>query len=41
MLDFNVDENYKPVDNDDEIVKEGMKRVGCIWLVFLMHLNIQ
>ena len=30
MLDFNVDENYKPVDNDDEVVKEGMERVGCI-----------
>ncbi len=30
MLDFNVDENYKPVDNDDEVVKEGMKRAGCI-----------
>jgi len=41
MLDFNVDENYKPVDNDDEIIKEGMKGVGCIWLVFLIHLNIQ
>jgi hypothetical protein len=42
MLDFNVDENDKPVDNDDEIVKEGRERMSltCIFNASKYSVNI-